>query len=153
VVLRIAFALVAVGLLEVIGLTLAGGLILALVCVQMYRELVTRLRTPEADQAVEGAPLRPEKTVLAAALQVGLADLSMSLDNVLAVAGAARDHTGMLVLGLLLSVAMMAFAASLIARLLHRHRWLAWVGLAIIAFVALDMIYRGGGQVWAAAMG
>jgi YjbE family integral membrane protein len=155
VVLRILFALVAVQLLAIIGLTLAGGLLLAFVCFQMYRELTTHGRdevTP--DQALH-APATParQKTVLAAVWQVGLADLSMSLDNVLAVAGVARDHTGMLVLGLLLSVIMMAFAATLIARLLHRYRWLGWAGLVIITYVALDMIYRGGGQVWAVLAG
>jgi len=153
VVLRIAFALLTTQLLKIIGLTLAGGLLLAFVAYQMFRELRTHGRdevTP--DEALEGARPKHPKTVAAAVWQVAMADLSMSLDNVLAVAGAAKDHLEVLVAGLVLSIVMMAFAANLIAKLIHRHRWLAWVGLAIIAYVAVDMILRGSAQV-AAAMG
>lgn len=154
VVMRIAFALVAVKLLAIIGLTLAGGLLLAFVCYQMFRELTTHGKDEVTPEEAEGAPLvAPElehKTVMAAVWQVGLADLSMSLDNVLAVAGVAKDHETMLVLGLLLAVIMMAFAANVVAKLLHKHRWLSWVGLAIITYVALDMIIRGAQQVLAA---
>lgn len=153
VVLRILFALLTTQLLKIIGLTLAGGLLLAFVAYQMYRELRSHGQdevTPE--EALEKKASQHPKTVAAAVWQVAMADLSMSLDNVLAVAGAAKDHLGMLVAGLVISIIMMAFAANLIAKLIHRYRWLAWVGLAIIAFVAVDMIYRGGLQV-ASAMG
>lgn len=148
VVLRIAFALLTTQLLQIIGLTLAGGLLLAFVAYQMYRELRTHGRdevTPEA--AAGGASALRPKSVGAAVWQVAMADLSMSLDNVLAVAGAAKDHLEVLVAGLTISIVMMAFAASLIAKLIHKHRWLAWVGLAIIAYVAVDMILRGTLQV------
>ncbi len=148
VVLRIIFALLTVQLLKIIGLILAGGLLLAFVAYEMFRELRSHGRdevTPE--EAMEGVEGKRSKTVAAAVWQVAMADLSMSLDNVLAVAGAARDHTGILVAGLVISVIMMAFAANLIAKLIHRHRWLAWVGLAIISYVALDMILRGSVQV------
>jgi YjbE family integral membrane protein len=148
VVLRILFALLTTQLLQIIGLTLAGGLLLAFVAYKMYQELRTHGRdevTPkEALAGVEG--IQP-KTVTAAVWQVAMADLSMSLDNVLAVAGAAKDHVEVLVAGLVISIAMMALIANLIARLIHRHRWLAWVGLAIIAYVAVDMILRGTLQV------
>lgn len=153
VVLRILFALLTTQLLKIIGLTLAGGLLLAFVAYQMYRELRSHGQdevTPE--EALEKQASQHPKTVAAAVWQVAMADLSMSLDNVLAVAGAAKDHLAMLVAGLVISIIMMAFAANLIAKLIHRYRWLAWVGLAIIAFVAVDMIYRGGLQI-ASAMG
>jgi len=148
VVLRICFALVTTQLLKIIGLTLAGGLLLSFVAYAMFRELRTHGRdevTPE--EAVASKAIREPKTVVAAVGQVALADLSMSLDNVLAVAGAAKDHLGILVIGLVVSIVMMAFAASLIARLIHTHRWVAWVGLLIIAYVALEMIVRGTVQV------
>jgi YjbE family integral membrane protein len=151
VVLRIAFALVTTQLLQIIGLTLAGGLLLAFVAYQMYRELRTHGKdevTPE--EAEEGVSTERPKTVAAAVWQVAMADLSMSLDNVLAVAGAAKDHLEILVAGLVISIVMMALAANLIAKLIHKHRWLAWVGLAVIAYVALEMIVRGGFQVAAA---
>jgi YjbE family integral membrane protein len=148
--LRIAFALVAVQLLKIIGLTLAGGILLVFVVYQMYKELrIHRREAVTPEDALRGEGSRP-RSVRSAVLQVAMADLSMSLDNVLAVAGAARDHMGVLVAGLLISVVMMAFAATVIARLIHRHRWLAWLGLIIIAYVALDMIWRGGMQVAAA---
>jgi YjbE family integral membrane protein len=91
---------------------------------------------------------RPRKTFAQAAWQIVVADVSMSLDNVLAVAGAARDHLPVLIFGLILSVGLMGLAASVIARLLHRHRWIAYVGLAIILYVALDMVYRGTLEIW-----
>lgn len=153
VVLRILFAVLTTQLLQIIGLTLAGGLLLAFVAYQMYRELRTHGQdevTPE--EAMENARRRQPKTVVAAVWQVAMADLSMSLDNVLAVAGVAKDRIAVLVAGLVISIVMMAFAANLIAKLIHRHRWLAWAGLAIIAYVALDMILRGSAQV-AAAVG
>ena len=151
VVLRIVFALLATQLLQIIGLTLAGGLLLAFVAYKMYQELRTHGRnevTPS--EALAGVKATQPKTVTAAVWQVAMADLSMSLDNVLAVAGAAKDHLEVLVAGLVISIAMMALVANVIARLIHRHRWLAWAGLAIIAYVAVDMILRGTLQVAAA---
>jgi len=146
--LRIVFAVLATQLLKIIGLTLAGGLLLAYVAYQMFRELRGGAReqvTPEQALREDGG--RSPRTVASAIWRVAMADLSMSLDNVLAVAGAAKDHLGVLVAGLLISVVMMAFAANVIARLIHRHRWVAWLGLAVIAYVAGDMIYRGTAQV------
>jgi len=143
--IRIALSIVAVRLLALLGLTLAGGLLLLWVCWKMYREL--RLA-----QAQGHAAAAPRKTLRQAILQITMADLSMSLDNVLAVAGAARAHIWVMVLGLVLSVVLMGTAASLLARLLSRHRWIAWIGLAIVAFVALHMIWQGGLQVEPAVM-
>jgi YjbE family integral membrane protein len=142
-VLRLAFAAVAVELLAIVGLLLAGGILLLWVCWKMWREL----RGPGAEET-EAALRRgnahvPRKTFAQAAGQIVVADVSMSLDNVLAVAGAAREHPAALVFGLGLSIVLMGFAASFIARLLNRHRWVAYVGLAIILYVAIDMIWRG----------
>jgi YjbE family integral membrane protein len=157
-VLRIGFAAITVKLLAIVGLLLAGGILLLWVCWKMYRELRTshadELEATEAlsnsdlndDQAVAGKSRR--KTLGQAALQIVVADVSMSLDNVLAVAGAARDHFPVLIIGLVLSIALMGLAATFIARLLHRHRWIAYVGLLIIFYVALDMVYRGTVEVW-----
>ena len=151
-VLRIAFAAVTTQLLQIIGLLLAGGVLLLWVSWKMWREL---RQSHEEDEAVEllkddgGAETAgPRKTLGQAVWQIVIADVSMSLDNVLAVAGAAREHLGVLVIGLTLSIALMGLAASLIARVLQKHRWLAYVGLAIIFYVALDMIYRGAMEVW-----
>jgi len=137
--IRVALSLVAVRLLAILGLTLAGGLLLAWVCWKMFRELRAH---PHASKA-----RARRKTLRQAILQIALADLSMSLDNVLAVAGAALGHTWVLVAGLALSVVLTGVAASLLARVLHRHRWIAWVGLAVVAFVALRMIWLGSFQV------
>jgi YjbE family integral membrane protein len=157
-VLRILFAAITVKLLAIVGLLLAGGILLLWVCWKMYRELRTshadELEATEAlsdsdfnsDRKVAGKA--PRKTLGQAALQIVVADVSMSLDNVLAVAGAARDHFPVLVIGLVLSIALMGLAASFIARLLHRYRWIAYVGLAIILYVAVDMVYRGAVEVW-----
>ena len=151
VVLRILFALVTTQLLAIICLTLAGGLLLAFVAYQMYRELRTHGQDEVApEEALAEGETKQPKTVVAAVWQVALADLSMSLDNVLAVAGAAKDHLGILVVGLMISIVMMAFAANFIAKLIHKHRWVAWIGLLIIAYVAVDMIVRGMMQVAAA---
>ncbi|MBF0285234.1 MAG: TerC family protein [Magnetococcales bacterium] len=151
VILRILFAVVATQLLQIIGLTLAGGLLLTFVCYEMWRELRSHGKdevTPEEAEQQKGvAKTTPHKTVTAAVWQVAMADLSMSLDNVLAVAGVAQDHMAMLVAGLLLSVILMAFAANYVAKIIHKHRWVAWVGLAIITYVAANMIYRGSFQV------
>ncbi len=138
--IRIGLALVALRLLAVVGLTLAGGLLLLWVCWRMYRELRPRRRGGAASPV-------PPKTLRAAMAQIVLADLSMSLDNVLGVAGAAHGHPVLLAVGLVISVAMMALAASLIARLLERHRWLAWVGLAVVVFVACRLIWDGSNDV------
>ncbi|BAI75950.1 TerC-like integral membrane protein (plasmid) [Azospirillum sp. B510] len=150
-VLRIAFAAVTAQLLQIIGLLLAGGVLLLWVCWKMWRELRQSQDEDEAVAALEegGADQAGSRKTLGQAVwQIVVADVSMSLDNVLAVAGAAREHLGVLVIGLTLSIALMGLAASLIARILHRHRWLAYVGLAIILYVALHMIYRGALEVW-----
>ena len=145
-VLRIGFASVTVQLLQIIGLLLAGGVLLLWVCWKMWREL----RTPThhgMPGALSADVTIPRKTFGQAIWQIVIADVSMSLDNVLAVAGAARDHPYILVFGLVLSIALMGAAASVIANLLQRHRWIAYVGLAIILYVALDMVYRGWNEV------
>ncbi len=151
--LRIAFAGVTTQLLELVGLLLAGGILLLWVCWKMWRELRSSNQNEETKRKSGGTPMAagaspPRKTLGQAAWQIVLADVSMSLDNVLAVAGAAREHPFVLIFGLGLSVALMGAAANVIARLLHRHRWIGFVGLAIILYVALDMIYRGALEVW-----
>lgn len=143
-VLRISFAAVAVSLLAIIGLTLAGGVLLLWVAWKLYREL--RPPAGEHDGAI-ASRVSPPKSFGQAALQIAVADLSMSLDNVLAVAGTARDNYLVLAVGLVLSVALMGLASDLVARLLARHRWIAWIGLAIVTVVALRMIYEGGEEV------
>jgi len=145
--LRIMFALVAVELLAIVGLLLAGGILLLWVSWKMWRELRS-YRTEAATPAEV-----PRKTFAQAAWQIVAADVSMSLDNVLAVAGAAREHIEALVFGLGLSILLMGFAASLVARLLEKQRWLAYLGLAIILYVALDMIWRGGLELWPHVVG
>ena len=140
---RILFALVAVQLLAIIGLLLAGGILLLWVAWKIWRELHAGHAGDEAAAAARGA-----KTMRSAIIQVAVADISMSLDNVLAVAGAARDHPYIMIFGLLLSIALMAVAAQLIARLIDRHRWIAYVGLAIVLFVAAKMIWEGGFEVY-----
>jgi YjbE family integral membrane protein len=157
IVLRIFFALITTQLLAIIGLTLAGGALLLWVCWKMYRELREQGAdeiTP--DEAIDAPDIAQSAGVAAGGVAVGaaiwrivVADVSMSLDNVLAVAGAAKDHPTILVIGLLLSVMLMGAAANLIARLLHKYRWIGWIGLTIITFVALDMIWRGGNEVLA----
>ena len=150
--MRIGFAFVAVELLAIIGLVLAGGLLLLWVSWKMWRELRASARAEEDAAFDEGAGGPASgKTFRQAVWQIVMADVSMSLDNVLAVAGAARDHPAALVIGLLLSIVLMGFAATLIARLLHRYRWIAYVGLAIVVYVALDMIWRGFWDVYAVA--
>jgi len=141
--MRIAFALIAVRLLAIIGLLLAGGILLLWVAWKMWREL--RAQPHRDEHAAAGAP---RKTFAQAVWQIVLADVSMSLDNVLAVAGAARDHLAALVFGLGLSIVLMGFAANLIARVLTRQRWIAYVGLAIVLYVACDMIWRGALELW-----
>ena len=147
-VLRILFASIAIELLAIVGLLLAGGILLLWVSWKMWREL----RGPnqhDTEAALAGGSAHvPHKTFAQAAWQIVVADVSMSLDNVLAVAGAARDHPVALIFGLSLSIVLMGVAASLVARLLNRHRWIAYAGLAIILYVACDMIWRGGNEVW-----
>lgn len=143
-VLRIIFASAAVFLLAIVGLLFAGGLLLLWVCWKMWREL----RVAHSHEEVSKPENAPRKTFFQAATQIIIADVSMSLDNVLAVAGAAREHPGVLVIGLLLSIALMGVAANFIARQLGKHRWIAYVGLAIILYVSLDMIYRGAMELW-----
>jgi YjbE family integral membrane protein len=145
-VFRVAFALVAVQLLQIVGLLLAGGLLLLWVSYKMYREL---REGAHADQVDPGDVPVGRKTFAAAAFQIAVADVSMSLDNVLAVAGVAKDHLPALIFGLILSIALMGVAANFIARWMERHRWLAWVGLLIILFVALKMTWEGGHEVLA----
>ena len=142
-VLRLAFAAIAVELLAIVGLLLAGGILLLWVCWKMWRDL----RGPGTEDTEAALTKReahvPQKTFAQAAWQIVVADVSMSLDNVLAVAGAARDHPYALIFGLGLSIVLMGVAATFIARLLNRYRWISYVGLAIILYVALEMIWRG----------
>jgi YjbE family integral membrane protein len=157
-VLRILFALVTTQLLQIVGLLLAGGILLLWVCWKMWRELRSgHGEEAAAEEALSDQDLNhdgtiaggaPRKTFSQAAWQIVIADLSMSLDNVLAVAGAAREHPYVLVFGLVLSIALMGLAASFIARLLQRHRWIAYVGLAVILYVSIEMIYRGAVEVY-----
>lgn len=146
VVLRIAFALVAVQLLKVIGLMLAGGLLLTYVAYDMYREL----RRGEKKEDHKNVEENAEMTVLRAVGLVIVADVSMSLDNVLAVAGAAQGNMKIMATGLLVSVTLMAVAASFLAAIIQKHRWVAWVGLLMVLYVALSMLYHGTTQVFAA---
>jgi len=154
--LRILFAAMTTQLLQVIGLLFAGGILLLWVCWKMWREL----RAAPAEDAIDEILMNYDinvdgtiagrarsKTLGQAAVQIIVADVSMSLDNVLAVAGAAREHPVVLVFGLLLSIALMGLAANMVARLLQKHRWIAYVGLAIIFYVACDMIYRGAAEL------
>jgi YjbE family integral membrane protein len=138
--LRIVLAVVAVKLMAIIGLTLAGGILLLWVCWRFWRDIRGGAHhdAPKVDAGT---------SVRRAVVQILVADLSMSLDNVLAVAGAARDHIDVLVIGLLMSVALMGTAANYIAKLLERFRWISYVGLAIVLYVALAMVWHGGMEV------
>src|SRR6476620_8302910 len=148
-VLRIAFASLVTQLLQIVGLVLAGGILLLWVAWRMYREIRHKGESAGSEEIAgdEHSGLRPSKTFASAAWGVALADVSMSLDNVLAVAGAARDHPWVLVFGLILSVLLMGLAANFIARYIDRYRWIAWVGLFVILWVACKMIYEGAGHV------
>lgn len=146
-VLRIIFALLVTQLMQIVGLVFAGGLLLLWVSWRMYRDLHPASAahsggSPEVE-GDEHSGLQPAKSFAAAAWAVAVADVSMSLDNVLAVAGAAREHPGILIVGLLLSVALMGLAANFIARYIERYRWIAYVGLLVIIYVAGKMIYDG----------
>lgn len=138
----IGFAFLATRLLQVVGLKLAGGLLLLWVGWKLFREIRGKKHGDDA-----AAAARPPKTFAQAAVQVAIADLSMSLDNVLAVAGAARDHPVVLFFGLALSVTLMAVAAGYIARIIERYHWIAYFGLAVIVYVAVQMVIEGGHQV------
>jgi YjbE family integral membrane protein len=159
VVLRIAFAAATMQLLGVIGLTLAGGILLLWVSWKLYRELKEQAAEDIGAALVDevtgdGVPIvdgPPRKSMRSAVLQVLVADVSMSLDNVLAVAGVAKDHMSALVIGLSLSVILMGIGAGLIARLLQRHHWIGYLGLLMIGYVAISMIWRGGSEVMAYA--
>jgi YjbE family integral membrane protein len=148
-VLRIVFALLVSQLLQVVGLVLAGGLLLLWVAWRMFREIRHKDESAGSDEVAgdEHSGLKPARTFASAAWGVALADVSMSLDNVLAVAGAARDHPYVLVVGLVLSVLLMGAAANFIARYIERYRWIAWVGLLVILWVALKMIFDGARHV------
>ena len=150
VIMRIGFALITTQLLGIIGLLFAGGLLLMWVCWKMWKELREQAVHDEADAeaVLDGDPTtepsaRPVKSFRAAFVQILIADLSMSLDNVLAVAGAAREHPGILVFGLILSIALMGVTATYIASLLHRYRWIGYIGLAVVLYVALSMVWEG----------
>ena len=140
-VIRIALGAVTLELLDIVGLLLAGGILLLWVCWKMFRELRQHGRVP--------APDAKPKSLLQAITQIVLADLSMSLDNVLAVAGAAQGHVWVLVTGLTISVVLMGVAAGLVARLLGRFRWIAWIGLLIVLWIALRLIWDGSHEVYA----
>ena len=145
VVLRAILAVIAVQLMAVVGLTLAGGILLLWVCWKLARELgpFRSTRSGAADRAPDRELAEQPMLFWSAVVQVIVADVSMSLDNVLAVAGAAKGNLAVLVAGLAFSIVLMAAAATFIARLLVRHSWIAWLGLAIILYVALEMIWRG----------
>ena len=145
--MRVFFALIVTQLLQIIGLILIGGILLLWVAWKMWREL-----RPAGDGESGGSPeiegdehsgLRPAKSFAAAVWAVAIADVSMSLDNVLAVAGAARDHPGIMIVGLIFAVALMGLAANIIAKYIERYRWIAYVGLAVILYVAIKMMYDG----------
>ena len=155
-VLRIAFALMTSWLLGLVGLILLGGILLLWVCWKMYRELVTtEHELQDAEEALSGEDTNADgsvggkssKTLRQAVTQIIIADVSMSLDNVLAVAGAAKDHPVALLFGLGLSVVLMGAASAVIARLLNKHRWIAWVGFVVILYVAVKMVYVGSDQL------
>jgi YjbE family integral membrane protein len=150
--LRILFAAITTQLLAIVGLTFAGGILLLWVCWKMYREIRSgAVAHEESRPHAVGAAVSPEvarpMSFWAAILQILIADVSMSLDNVLAVAGAAKGHIWILGVGLILSIILMAIAASFIAKLLARYHWITWIGLAIILFVSVDMIWRGSAEL------
>jgi YjbE family integral membrane protein len=144
-VLRIVFALLVSKLLGIVGLVLAGGLLLLFVAWKMFRELRHNAANPGSPEVAgdEHSGLAPAKSFATAVWGVALADVSMSLDNVLAVAGAAREHPNILVFGLILSVILMGVASNVIAKYIERYRWIAWFGLAVIVYVAGKMIWDG----------
>lgn len=144
VVIRICFALLTVQLLKIPFLMIFGAVLLLWVCWKMWREISAH--GEQADVEAAGGKVE-HKSFRAALIQVAVADVSMSLDNVLAVAGAAGDHTWVLVVGLIFSVALMGVAATFVAELLAKHKWIAWIGLVIILYVALNMLFHGWADV------
>jgi YjbE family integral membrane protein len=144
-VLRIAFALVVTQLMQIVGLIFVGGLLLIWVSWKMWRELRHAGESGGSPEIAgdEHSGLKPAKSFAGAAWAVAVADVSMSLDNVLAVAGAARDHPGIMIVGLIFAVALMGLAANIIAKYIERYRWIAYIGLAVILYVAGKMIYDG----------
>lgn len=146
-VLRIFFALTVSWLLGIVGLVLAGGILLLWVAWRMYRDIKGHgAEESPGSPEIEGdehSGLPPAKSFAAAAWSVAVADVSMSLDNVLAVAGAAREHPGILIVGLIVAVALMGVAANVIAKYIERYRWIGWIGLVVIVYVALKMIWEG----------
>ena len=142
-VLRIMFGAVTLQLLQIVGLLFAGGVLLLWVCWKMYRDLMSGAH---GEAAADAPPAEP-KSLRQAMIQIIIADVSMSLDNVLAVAGAAEDHPWVLVVGIAISVVLMGVAAGFIAKLLEKYRWIAWIGLIIVLYVALKMIWDGGWDV------
>jgi YjbE family integral membrane protein len=150
-VLRIVFALMVTWLMGIVGLVLAGGLLLLWVAWKMYRD-ITRSEATESPGSPEilgdeNSGIPAAKSFAGAAWAVAVADVSMSLDNVLAVAGAAKDHPGIMIVGLIFAVALMGVAANIIAQYIERYKWIAWVGLAVIVYVAGKMIWEGWGEV------
>lgn len=157
-VLRVVFALLTVQLLQIIGLLLAGGILLLWVSWKLWRELRAQSQQQHAARNIRAmaggsdgeAEQAPTKSLRAAVTQIIIADVSMSLDNVLAVAGIARDHLWVLIFGLALSIAFMGLAAALIARVLARNHWIGYLGLAVIVYVSFSMIYEGAIQIMGA---
>ena len=155
-VLRIIFALMVTWLLGIVGLVLAGGLLLLWVAWRMYRDIKGHAGESAGSPEIVGdehSGIKSTKTFAGAAWGVAVADVSMSLDNVLAVAGAAREHPGILIVGLIFAVALMGIAANIIAQYIERYRWIAWVGLVVIVYVAVKMIVEGWSEVQPYAMG
>ncbi len=147
-VLRVVFSIFALYLLEVPGLLLIGGLLLLWIAWGFYREL--REEKEEEEDKAHGKPHEHhEKTMMVALKQIVIADVSMSLDNVLAIAGIARGNLPMLILGLAVSILLMGIAAGIIAKLLAKYRWIAYAGVALIAWIGIEMTYEGGHQLWA----
>jgi YjbE family integral membrane protein len=149
-VLRIIFALMVTWLLGIVGLVLAGGLLLLWVAWRMYRDIKGHASESAGSPEIVGdehSGIKSTKTFAGAAWGVAVADVSMSLDNVLAVAGAAREHPGILIVGLIFAVALMGIAANIIAQYIERYRWIAWIGLVVIVYVAIKMIYEGWSEV------
>lgn len=144
-VLRIIFALIVTQLMQIVGLIMVGGLLLLWVAWKMWRDLRGDVNN-SGSLEVEGdehSGIKPARTFASAVWGVAVADVSMSLDNVLGVAGAAREHPGILIVGLVFAVGLMGAAANIIARYIDRYRWIAWVGLAVILYVAMKMVYEG----------
>ncbi len=149
VILRIIFAATTNQLLQITGLTLAGGLLLLFVCWKMYRQITEGTHDPDqiAEQVASNAPVKEPMSFNRAIVQIIIADVSMSLDNVLAVAGAAGKSTLVLVIGLAIAIVLMAVASHFIAKLLVQYPWITWIGLIVILYVALDMVYDGSHEI------